>query len=88
MIVIDNNKKYELTCKVGPLVSTIKFVGTLFCISDNCTRHYDKKKCLTLFLSQKVFFLKGKSKYSFAKGKLALNFSFIQRSLKGLSDNQ
>ena len=44
MMVIDNNKKEELTCKVSPLVSKIKFVGTLSCLSDLCTRHYDKKK--------------------------------------------
>ena len=58
MIVIDNNKKYELACKVGPLVSTIKFVGTLFCISDLCTRHYDKKKMPHTFSISKSFFFK------------------------------
>ena len=76
--------KNKTSCKVSPLVTTIKFVGTLFCLSDLCTWHYDKKKCPTLFLSY-LFFFKRKSMHSFAKGKLTVNFSFIQRSLKRLS---
>ena len=70
---------------VSPLVRTIKIVGTLFCLSDLCTRHYDKKKNAPHFFYLKKFFFKRKSMYSFAKGKLAVNFSFIQRSLKHLS---
>ena len=75
MIVIDNNKKIRLK---------IKFVGTLFCLSDLCTWHYDKKNAPHFFYLEKFFFNR-KSMYSFAKGKLTVNFSFIQRSLKRLS---
>ena len=61
MIVIDNNKRQELTwltCKVSPVVSTIKFVGTLFCLSDLCTRHSDRKKMPHTFSILKSFFLR------------------------------
>ena len=52
------------------------------CLSDLCTCHYDKKNAPHFFYLEKFF--KRKSMYSFAKGELAVNFSFIQRSLKRL----
>ena len=89
MIVIDNNKKIRVNLQGKSSCQHNKICGHSFLLIRRrqifVRGTMIKKNAPDFSIFKKFVFFKRKFMYSFAKGKLAVNFSFVQRSSKRLS---